>query len=67
MQDERSIKFVALFHITSDWFEIGEPDHIATAQFWPVDSIRASLELTPCQFTPTFRRLFEFFSRLRPT
>ena len=61
MQDERSTKFVTLFVGRSDGFEIGEPEHIATARFWRRDEVRSALATEPRAFTPTFRLLFETF------
>lgn len=58
MQDERSLKFIALFKALAEHADIRDHEHIAALRYWTHDDLRASLERSPEQFTPTFRQLY---------
>lgn len=58
MQDERSLKFIALFRTLAEHADIRDHEHIAALRYWTHDDLRASLERSPEQFTPTFRQLY---------
>lgn len=63
MEDEHSRKFVGLYTTTADNPTIGEPDHIAALEWRALDTVVDEVADDPSQFTPTLRRLLDFYVR----
>ncbi|HEX4964885.1 MAG TPA: NUDIX domain-containing protein [Thermoanaerobaculia bacterium] len=61
MLDQGAKKFITLYLASSTSVAVGEPDHIESLRFQPVQEIQDWLQRSPEDFTETFRFLFRFY------